>query len=329
MVLQFVRRSVQQLFSHSATCAASHRTTVSAASTCVSSTASSVAPASAYAAGRARPQPQHIKADPTGVVAGVVAGVAIVGAFVGVGKMWWDASSLRGASEPEAVQTISQKELGLFLEELTAAVKELFNKVPVLEDALRAYMKENGHELSDAEFKQAVLSQLYQMMEAIETQVIEKRKWNPASLESALEMFAQDAEVLRLQGELNKLMQTVFPASTPVEVPEDLTPDRTLVILKVMVAGMEKAMSDMLAHARAEGISDVVGAMEAFQHLYMEHVEQMTQAQMKLHGISQEVFTAALQKHHTENEQFREQVEQIYAQQAKAFEKMGLPIEMQ
>ncbi|CAI5711560.1 unnamed protein product [Hyaloperonospora brassicae] len=325
MVLQFVRRSVQQLFSHSATCAASHRTTVSAASTFVSSTASSVAPASAYAAGRARPQPQHIKADPTGVVAGV----AIVGAFVGVGKMWWDASSLRGASEPEAVQTISQKELGLFLEELTAAVKELFNKVPAIEDALRAYMKENGHELSDAEFKQAVLSQLYQMMEAIETQVVEKRKLNPASLESALEMFAQDAEVLRLQGELNKLMQTVFPASTPVEVPEDLTADRTLAILKVMVAGMEKAMSDMLAHARAEGISDVVGAMEAFQHLYMEHVEQMTQAQMKLHGISQDVFTAALQKHHTENEQFREQVEQIYAQQAKAFEKMGLPIEMQ
>ena len=80
--------------------------------------------------------------------------------------------------------------------------------MPVIEDALRAYMKENTHELSDAEFKQAVLSQLYQMMEAIETQVVEKRKWNPASLESALEMFAQDAEVLRLQGELNKLMQT-------------------------------------------------------------------------------------------------------------------------
>ena len=122
MVRQFVRRSVQQLFSHSATSAASHRTTVSAAAACVSSPASSVAPASAHAAGRTRPQPQHTKADPTGVVAGV----AIVGALVGVGKMWWDASSSGGVLEPEAVPTISQAELGLFLEELTAAVKELF-----------------------------------------------------------------------------------------------------------------------------------------------------------------------------------------------------------
>ena len=83
---------------------------------------------------------------------------------------------------------------------------------------------------------------------------------------------------------------SVFPAPTPVEVPEDLTADKTLAILEAMVAGMEKAMSDMFAHARAEGISDAMKAMEEFQSPYMEHVEQMTQAQMKLHGISQEVY---------------------------------------
>ncbi|KAJ8574570.1 hypothetical protein ON010_g4644 [Phytophthora cinnamomi] len=112
-------------------------------------------------------------------------------------------------------------------------------------------------------------------------------------------------------------MCSVFPAPEAVEIPEDLTADKTLEILREMVAGMEKAMSDMLAHARSEGITDVVKAMEEFQHLYVEHVEQMTQAQMKANGISQQAFTAALQKYHTESEQFRQQVEQIYAQQAK------------
>ena len=41
------------------------------------------------------------------------------------------------------------------------------------------------------------------------------------------------------------------------------------------------------------------------------------------HPMCIQVFTAALQKHHTENEQFREQVEQIYAQQAKAYVDTG------
>ena len=53
-----------------------------------------------------------------------------------------------------------------------------------------------------------MLSQLYQMMEALEQQVVGKRKWSRPSLEFALEKFAQDAEVLKLQDELNKLMQT-------------------------------------------------------------------------------------------------------------------------
>ena len=120
MVLKIVRRSVQQLC-QSATSAASHRNAVSS-STCLTRTASSLALAPARAAVRTIQQPEHVRADPTGVVAGI----AIVGALVGVGKMWWDASSATGDSEPEALQDISQKEIGLFFEELTAAVKELF-----------------------------------------------------------------------------------------------------------------------------------------------------------------------------------------------------------
>ncbi|KAG7380652.1 hypothetical protein PHYPSEUDO_006954 [Phytophthora pseudosyringae] len=279
-------------------------------------------------------QPPHVQADPTGVVAGI----AIVGALVGVGKMWWDASSSpSGQAEPLAFQEIPQAEVALFFTELSAAVRDLFKQLPEIENAVRKYLKDNNHELSDAEFKQAILSQLYQMMEGIEQQIVAKRQWSRQSLEFALEKYAQDAEILKLQEDLNTLMRSVFPAPEPVVVPDDLTADKTLAILKEMVAGMEKAMADMLAHARAEGITDVQKAMEEFQYLYMEHVEQMTQAAMKANGISQQVrmctavrvFTAALQKYHTESEQFRQQVEQIYAQQAKTFQKMGLPVETQ
>ncbi|KAG3040141.1 hypothetical protein PC119_g1597 [Phytophthora cactorum] len=269
-------------------------------------------------------QPQHVKADPTGIVAGI----AIVGALIGVGKMWWDASS-SSAAEPLAFQEIPQAEIALFFTELTASIQDLFKQLPEIENAVHKYLKDNNQELSDAEFNQAIQSQLYQMMEGIEQQIVAKRQWSRQSLEFALEKYAQDAEILKLQEDLNTIMQSVFPAPEPVEIPEDLTADKTLAILKEMVAGMEKAMADMLAHARAEGITDVQKAMEEFQYLYMEHVEQMTQAQMKTHGISQQILSAALQKYHGESEQFRQQVEQIYAHQAKAFQKMGLPVETQ
>ncbi|KAK1948363.1 hypothetical protein P3T76_000653 [Phytophthora citrophthora] len=322
MVFGSMRQAAKQL-RQSARTAATRRSAASASTSFVNATRAT--PAFVKQAPVNSAQVQHVKADPTGVVAGI----AIVGALIGVGKMWWDASSSPIQAEPVAFQEIPQVEIVLFFTELTAAVGDLFKQLPEIENAVRQYLKENNHELSDAEFKQAILSQLYQMMEEIEKQIVAKRQWSRQSLEFALEKYAQDAEVLKLQEDLNTVMRSVFPAPEPVVIPEDLTADKTLVILKEMVAGMEKAMADMLAHARAEGITDVQKAMEEFQYLYMEHVEQMTKAQMKTHGISQEIFTAALQKYHTENEQFRKNVEQIYAQQAKAFQKMGLPVETQ
>ncbi|KAG1703182.1 hypothetical protein DVH05_008092 [Phytophthora capsici] len=323
MVFGSMRQAAKQLCQSTRT-TATRRSAASASASFAN--ASRASPAFVKQAPVSSVQVQHVKADPTGVVAGV----AIVGALIGVGKMWWDASSSpSGQAEPLAFQEIPQVEIVLFFTELTAAVGDLFKQLPEIENAVRQYLKENNHELSDAEFKQAILSQLYQMMEEIEKQIVAKRQWSRQSLEFALEKYAQDAEVLKLQENLNTIMRSVFPAPEPVAIPEDLTADKTLAILKEMVAGMEKAMADMLAHARAEGITDVQKAMEEFQYLYMEHLEQMTQAQMKTHGISQEIFTAALQKYHTENEQFRKHVEQIYAHQAKAFQKMGLPVETQ
>lgn len=136
----------------------------------------------------------------------------------------------------------------------------------------------------------------------------------------------------------------VFPKPEPVDIPDSLTPEKTIEILAELVKGMETAMREMLNHARAEGITDPAKAMEEFQYLYLEHVEQLTTAQMKQHGVSQQVshrripigcgigelimgwhsqaFTAALSKFHNESEQFRQQIEKIYQEQAKVYVKM-------
>lgn len=73
---------------------------------------------------------------------------------------------------------------------------------------MRSYMKSNNIELGETEFQQALLQQLFQMMEALEQQVVGKRGWSRESLEHALEQFAADPEIVRLQHELNQLMQT-------------------------------------------------------------------------------------------------------------------------
>lgn len=74
-----------------------------------------------------------------------------------------------------------------------------------------------------------------------------------------------------------------------MDIPDSLTPEKTLEIFTALVDGMETALRDMLAHAKTEGITDAKKAMEEFQHLYLEHVEMLTTALMKKHGISQEV----------------------------------------
>lgn len=142
--------------------------------------------------------PPSLPKHRTGDVSGIVAGVAIVGAIVGVGKMWWDASSspAAGGRAPAAFQDLSQAEVAGFFRELLAQVQQLFvrtrwlalasarvcmqvtshvydeqKQIPEIENAMRSYMKSNGMELDDAQFKQALMQQLFQMMEALEQEV--------------------------------------------------------------------------------------------------------------------------------------------------------------
>lgn len=73
-------------------------------------------------------KPQLPPPHRTGDVTGIVAGVAIVGAIVGVGKMWWDASAAPSASsrEPAAFQELSHAEVAGFFRELLAQMQQLF-----------------------------------------------------------------------------------------------------------------------------------------------------------------------------------------------------------
>lgn len=44
-------------------------------------------------------------------------------------------------------------------------------QIPEIENAMRTYMQANNIELDDAQFKQALMQQLFQMMEALEQEV--------------------------------------------------------------------------------------------------------------------------------------------------------------
>jgi hypothetical protein len=71
--------------------------------------------------------PAHYAND----VTGIVAGVAIVGAIVGVGKMWWDASSAPAGNKysPVAFEDIPHKEMTKFFAELITNVQALFVRI--------------------------------------------------------------------------------------------------------------------------------------------------------------------------------------------------------
>lgn len=123
MVFGSMRHAAQQL-RQSARAATTRRAAISASTSFPSVPRSSPSFVQARATNTVplAVQPQHVKADPTGVVAGI----AIVGALFGVGKMWWDASSSPSVeAEPLAFQEIPQAEIALFFAELTAVVNDL------------------------------------------------------------------------------------------------------------------------------------------------------------------------------------------------------------
>ncbi|KAJ0394358.1 hypothetical protein ATCC90586_005555 [Pythium insidiosum] len=276
------------------------------------------------AATPAASRPVHHTAD----VTGVLVGVAAVGALVGVAKMWWDASSApagRGASASRQ-QHIARDDLAQFFEELKASVQELFvgvTQLPQIDEQFRKHLKSQNIEVGEEEYKQALQQQLFEVLQNIEQQVVGARGWSSDSFAHALELYGEDEVIARLQKELGELMQSVFPAP---ELPEHLTPEKVLVILEALVVGMEKAMRSMLEHARNEGITDPAKALEEFQQIYLDQVQQLTFEEMKKHDIPADLFNIALQKFHGENAEFRRKVEALYAQQAAAFRRMGLDI---
>ncbi|TMW60525.1 hypothetical protein Poli38472_000567 [Pythium oligandrum] len=272
----------------------------------------------------AQTTPKYVAND----VTGILAGVAVVGALIGVGKMWWDASSSPsdGVSgyKRYAKQEISRDDLAQFFTDLKASVQQLFKQLPEIDSAFREHLKTNNIELTEEGYKQSLLQQLFDVLQNIEQQVVASRGWDPESFALAMEKFEQDEVIAQLQLELQELMQSVFP---PPEIPEHLTPETTLTIFRELIKGMEQAMKEMLSHARAEGITDATRAMEEFSQIYMDQVEQINFEQMKKHNVTTEVFNVALQKYHAENADFKKQVEKLYAEQAEVFKRMGLKVE--
>lgn len=239
--------------------------------------------------------------------------------------MWWDASSSTPAPTRTVVNDIGREDMVEFFRDLINAIRLVFERIPDLEAEMKTELEKQNIALTDQEFRQAVLEQLYQVMNQIEMQIVKERKWSKESMELAFQKYEQDEEILALQEELRQLMQSVFPKPS-TEIPEHLTEDKTLTILNQLVEGMEMAMRETLNHAKSEGISDPTKALEEFQSLYLEQVQAFSEKMLRAHNITNEEFTAALQKYHTESVEFVKQVETIYAKQAEAFRKMGLEV---
>jgi hypothetical protein len=137
-------------------------------------------------------------------------------------------------------------------------------QLPELDEQFRQHLKSQNVELSEEEYKQTLLQQLLSILQNIEQQVVGARGWDREAFQHALERFADDEEIANLQKELQVIMHSVFP---PPEIPSHLTPEKALEMLAILTKGMEQAMTEMLKHARAEGITDPAKAMEEFQQM--------------------------------------------------------------
>ncbi len=134
MVLNFVRRIAQRSSFTSRNTFHTTPATLSEARVPTRQNLPSVATLFSGRLSASRLQTQHqLPQYHSNDVTGILAGVAVVGAVIGVGKMWWDAASSpsysnrgRTPTVDGVIQVISRDEVLGFFEQLLASIQELF-----------------------------------------------------------------------------------------------------------------------------------------------------------------------------------------------------------
>lgn len=239
---------------------------------------------------------------------GVVAAVAAIGAVIGVGKMWLDASLDEIPKSQELVEFFGH--VNLAASDIIPALRDLKDKW-VTEHASAGALDpaevENMHAQLAAEWNQA--------MEQVQGQLLDHYGWTVESLQQSLAIHTPlDAA---LQHQLMQFQENLIAASNvfrvEVEVPEDLTSEVVLAIVAEITTSLNEILEQILAQdsETSRNLDDMV---ESWQPQYIEKTQEI----LAEHDVSQEQLQAAIEKY-VDDPEFVQELEKLNQDQQQMY----------
>ncbi|KAF0718581.1 hypothetical protein AaE_010617 [Aphanomyces astaci] len=273
---------------------------------------------------RAFVEPAHVRGDVT-VVAIAVA--AVLGA-AGVGKIWWDASSSQTG--------VTKDNLASYFNELADIVDELVvsSQMPQVTQAVMEQARSTGQKITEDQVKAMLVERLGQAVQMADQDLARKYHFDQESIEKAMVELQHEPKV---QAAIQRLQSVIenSPLGETVEVPEDLTADRTLEIMTLVLDGVSRAMEEALAEAKQAGMKNVNLEGHLWQEKYMEKTYAYTAKIHEQYFVTEPILNAAVAKYSQENPAFQAQLQALLEKhQVKyvhvpscIFQRMGLQVE--
>ncbi|ETV73762.1 hypothetical protein H257_11455 [Aphanomyces astaci] len=263
---------------------------------------------------RAFVEPAHVRGDVT-VVAIAVA--AVLGA-AGVGKIWWDASSSQTG--------VTKDNLASYFNELADIVDELVSQMPQVTQAVMEQARSTGQQITEDQVKAMLVERLGQAVQMADQDLARKYHFDQESIEKAMVELQHEPKV---QAAIQRLQSVIenSPLGETVEVPEDLTADRTLEIMTLVLDGVSRAMEEALAEAKQAGMKNVNLEGHLWQEKYMEKTYAYTAKIHEQYFVTEPILNAAVAKYSQENPAFQAQLQELLEKHQVNFQRMGLQVE--
>ncbi|ETW01906.1 hypothetical protein H310_06460 [Aphanomyces invadans] len=263
---------------------------------------------------RACVTPAHVRGDVTTIA---IAVAAVLGA-AGVGKIWWDASSSQTG--------VNKDNLASYFNELADIVEELVSQMPQLMDAVMQQARATGQQITEAQVKAMLVERLGQAVQMADQDLARKYKFDQEAIETAMVELQHEPKVQAAIARLQSVIEN-SPLGETVEVPADLTADRTLEIMTLVLDGVSRAMEEALAEAKQAGMKNVNLEGHMWQENYMQKTYAYTAEIHEKFAVTEPILNAAINKHSQEDPAFQAKLQALLEKHQANFQRMGLQVE--
>ncbi|ETW10126.1 hypothetical protein H310_00500 [Aphanomyces invadans] len=209
-----------------------------------------------------------------------------------------DASS--SAVSNASLPSLPKDQLLAILGVISTQMGQVVMSLAAIEQKIRQESSQSGRRLPEDQLAAYLMGQFEEAMKAIESQVYTKYNTSEQDVTVASDYYEsiEDPEVhaeLRKLRELHNLI--TGSGAVDVEVPEDLTLEKFLVIMEETMESLNVAMEEVCQEVK---LLDPVDKEEAINQRYVKKADQLSNQIHQEHGLSREVLQAAMMKYQQE-----------------------------